>query len=1181
MKNSLEKLKFNIINDLANVNSILYFNDDIEKEFKPLVEKPFRISFVSDNIDSRCIFRKSFKKYNISNVYKNYISNKNNDTVILSNKMLNKYFDKISISEIYETIIISFDKITENDLNLINNFKNSFRNLYCFNIYEVDDCYVASCNYDDISLNSTAIIIASQSNINLKNFYAASTNVVLNNAENVETRELEIFDSEKYWISYLNSEIKRTQKSSYLILGPLIVAKRLMFTWLKRIPLSRKVYKIIKTYKEGGIRLVKERISNKKKENLINNKQDYSFLFKNKNEYVDFDSIYQENMDFSNKSTDIKMLAFYLPQFHTFKENDEWWGKGFTEWTNTRASKPLFKGHYQPRVPHNDIGYYDLSEIETLNKQVRLAKQHGIYGFCFYYYWFSGKRLMEKPVDLLLQHKEIDIPFCMCWANENWTRAWDGMSKNVLIKQNYSQDDDKKFILDLKKYIDDERYIKIGGKPLIIVYNPGQIPNCEKSFSTWRNVARECGIGEIIIWTCRTANNSAKSLEIEDYIDAEVEFPPHNTWLNDFAVENIDLKGKSASIFNYQKLVDAIKYDFTSKKDLSNSSKPLHRSCMMAWDNAARRKNNWFTYHNFSIKSLYDWVKIICEQARRDFEKEERFVFINAWNEWAEGTYLEPDQKYGYANINTVSKALFDLPFEDNLIVINNNDIVNDEFILNKKIAVQIHMFYLDTIEETIESVNKIPFDFDCYISTDTNNKAAVIDSVFSDKCKCSQLTVDVFENRGRDVLPFILQLKDRIDEYDYVYHLHSKKTIKTDHGNDWRKYIFKNLFDSSDYIKTLFHYLENDNNLGMLFPKTFPPLEYQAQWGGNLQQTEYLLSRLKIDIAPTQNPKFPVGNMFLAKTEAIRQIFKIGLSQNDFPDENGQVNSTIAHAIERCWVFLINDYGYHHEEMFNNTHILKEPSSKKRIAFYVHYNKDNVITEQDFKSLKEYKIFFDDVVYISNSLVSEKEYERLSKITNKIYLRENEGYDFGGWKFGLEQFGYKNLLKYQQIALINNSILPPLYDIKHVFADMEKTIVDFWGITLFPQLKREKFLDSKNIDEHLQSYFLVFEESVIRSGALKNFFDGLKNTNTFENAVKNGEIKLTNFMKRKGFSYAPYISESYYLSNYLNNFSLPYSKPTSLIYLGSPFIKKKAYDYMDIFEKQKLDEILNKIIKE
>lgn len=163
---------------------------------------------------------------------------------------------------------------------------------------------------------------------------------------------------------------------------------------------------------------------------------------------------------------------------------------------------------------------------------------------------------MEKPVDMLLEHPEIDLPFCLCWANENWTRAWDGQNRNVLIAQDYSDEDDERFMVDLEKYISDERYIRINGKPLVIVYNPGQIPDCHKSFEKWRECARKIGIGEILIWTCQTANNSADILNISDCIDAEVEFPPHNMWLESIAVRDLDLRGKSAFIYNYQCLVE-------------------------------------------------------------------------------------------------------------------------------------------------------------------------------------------------------------------------------------------------------------------------------------------------------------------------------------------------------------------------------------------------------------------------------------------------------------------------------------------------------------------------------------------------------------------------------------------------------------------------------------------------
>ena len=380
--------------------------------------------------------------------------------------------------------------------------------------------------------------------------------------------------------------------------------------------------------------------------------------------YNCYNSKYQDNVDFSNYKTDIKTIAFYLPQYHTFKENDEWWGKGFMEWTNTKKSEPRFDGHYQPRTPHKDFGYYTLDNKETIMKQVRLAKEHGLYGFCFYYYWFSGKRLMEKPLDIFLKNKDIDFPFCLCWANENWTRAWDGLNKDVLISQKYSKSDYKKFIEDVKKYIDDKRYIKIDNKPVILVYNPKEIPDFEELVINWRKYAKEIGIGDIYIMSkCELADNSYKN---STFVDAEFDFPPHGIGHKETAITGLP----SPKIFNYEKIVDDIEHLYREHYTL----RPFYYTCTMGWDNSARRKDGYTIYYNYSLNAFYKWLRILINETRKRNDEENRFLFINAWNEWAEGTYLEPDEKYGYANINTLSKAIFDLELEENIKKNNNKN---------------------------------------------------------------------------------------------------------------------------------------------------------------------------------------------------------------------------------------------------------------------------------------------------------------------------------------------------------------------------------------------------------------------------------------------------------------------------------------------------------------------------
>ena len=372
-------------------------------------------------------------------------------------------------------------------------------------------------------------------------------------------------------------------------------------------------------------------------------------------EYKAYISNYQDNIDFSKYNTDIKTLAFYLPQYHTFKENDEWWGKGFMEWTNTKKAKPLFVGHYQPRTPHKDFGYYTLDNVATIKKQVKLAKEHKIFGFIFYYYWFSGKRLMEKPVDLFLNDKSIDFPFCLCWANENWTRTWDGLNDNILIKQDYKKDDYKNFIKDIKKYLLDERYIKIDDKPVIMVYNPDAIPDFKELVTKWRKYAREEGIGELYI----ISKNKFASTDYKysEFIDASFDFPPHGVGHDAAKITGLS----SFRVFNYEKIVDDIGHLYKNHFPL----KPFYYTVTMGWDNSARRKEGYTIYYNYSLKSFYKWLRMIIDETRRRNDIDHRFMFVNAWNEWAEGTYLEPDEKYGYANINTLSKAICDLPFDD------------------------------------------------------------------------------------------------------------------------------------------------------------------------------------------------------------------------------------------------------------------------------------------------------------------------------------------------------------------------------------------------------------------------------------------------------------------------------------------------------------------------------------
>lgn len=343
----------------------------------------------------------------------------------------------------------------------------------------------------------------------------------------------------------------------------------------------------------------------------------------------------------------VKLLAFYLTQFHPIPENDLWWGKGFTEWTNASKAIPLFPGHYQPHLP-TDLGFYDLRLRETRRDQILLAKQYGIDGFCYYYYWFGGKRLLEKPLDDMLADPESDMPFCLCWANENWTRRWDGAEQEILIEQSYGPDADRRFIEDLIKYLRDPRYIRIDGDPLILVYNPQHLPDCQETLRIWREYCASQGMPRIHTACALTHSNWDHK---KFGFDSAVEFPPHNMNLPNMAQK----MGFFAPFHGYCADYADVAEMYLDRRYSSDSSG--FRGVFPSWDNTARRGDRATLVLNGSPENYEFWLsEAICKTAQ-EFPGQERFVFINAWNEWAEGCHLEPDRKFGRRYLEATIRA--------------------------------------------------------------------------------------------------------------------------------------------------------------------------------------------------------------------------------------------------------------------------------------------------------------------------------------------------------------------------------------------------------------------------------------------------------------------------------------------------------------------------------------------
>jgi len=340
-----------------------------------------------------------------------------------------------------------------------------------------------------------------------------------------------------------------------------------------------------------------------------------------------------------------RLIAFYLTQFHPTPENDLWWGKGFTEWTNVTKAKPLFDGHYQPHLP-SDFGFYDLRLRETRRDQIKTAKQYGIDGFCYHYYWFSGQRILNQPLDDMLSDKESDMPFCLCWANENWTRRWDGADHELLIAQKYLPDDDLNFIKSLVPFFEDSRYIRVDGKPYLIVYIPQHLPDAKKTLNIWREYCLSIGLGEIHICAALTHGNE----NYDQYgFDSGVEFPPHNLRSANMNEQVKFYDAFKGNVFQYSTIADRyLKRKYSGAK--------VFKTVFPSWDNTARTKERALIVLSGHPENYEFWLSSTIDLVKEN-QDGEQLVFINAWNEWAEGCHLEPDRSFGHGFLEATHNA--------------------------------------------------------------------------------------------------------------------------------------------------------------------------------------------------------------------------------------------------------------------------------------------------------------------------------------------------------------------------------------------------------------------------------------------------------------------------------------------------------------------------------------------
>lgn len=363
---------------------------------------------------------------------------------------------------------------------------------------------------------------------------------------------------------------------------------------------------------------------------------------------------------------DVKTIAFYLPQFHPVPENDQWWEKGFTEWTNVTKAKPLFKDHYQPHLP-GELGFYDLRVPEAREAQADLAKEYGISAFCYWHYWFAGERLIERPFAEVLESGKPDYPFCLAWANETWSGVWHGCVDKVLKEQTYpGEEDHRAHFHFLLKAFRDRRYFCVNGKPLLVVYRPRSIPNVRQVMDLWRQLAQEAGFPDLHLVACAASNDPDWSCRADGFdavtIAGLLDAPstPHALLRG-----RLVTKGRAGRVlervfsrmcpfpphvYRYENVWPklAVKWNFDV---------PYYPSAMPNWDNSPRSGTRGWILHE-STPDLFrlhldDAIDVLAQQ-----RAEEAILFIKSWNEWAEGNHLEPDRRYGRGFLEALRDAV-------------------------------------------------------------------------------------------------------------------------------------------------------------------------------------------------------------------------------------------------------------------------------------------------------------------------------------------------------------------------------------------------------------------------------------------------------------------------------------------------------------------------------------------
>ncbi|NNM87769.1 MAG: glycoside hydrolase family 99-like domain-containing protein [Phycisphaerae bacterium] len=588
---------------------------------------------------------------------------------------------------------------------------------------------------------------------------------------------------------------------------------------------------------------------------------------------------------------DPKLMAFYLPQYHPIPENDAWWGRGFTEWTNVTKAVPQFLGHYQPHLP-GELGFYDLRLVETQQRQIELARQYGIHGFCYYYYWFNGRKILQTPLENLLAHPEMDFPFCLCWANENWTRRWDGRERDVLLRQSYSADDDIGFIDSIIPALRDRRYLRIHGKAVLLVYRADLLPDAKATAGRWRRRCLQAGAGTLHLVSVQW---DGRGSSVADDFDAQVEFPPLRPYAPPVSDQPMIVNPVYAGrLFDYRHFVEL-------SRNYSKSSGPLYRCVMPGWDNEARQPGRGRTFLHSTPELYGRWLQNACRDTYNRFGEDERLVFINAWNEWAEGAYLEPDRLHGCAYLEATARAVVAARAVSGLRVADRSNIA----VVVRVTSVATWLLLLERLKH-FSHLGQAGRDFALHIMASSKVLGGLRVQA-QEKFACCEFT-EIGDGEGHiaALIQILPQLLNR--QYGYVCVINDAAGGLRDHENSI-EHLPEELMGCREAVSAAHQLFEGAEDVGVAVPSC--AVRHLAMESASCMPLLNILG-LRLGTPLTcSGLRFIEGGMCWFRPVALAPLLRIGLCAEDCGTACGCEGESLARAVEVGLELILRAAGY------------------------------------------------------------------------------------------------------------------------------------------------------------------------------------------------------------------------------------------------------------------------------